>query len=464
MGYENPIRTLGDYSKPSHEGYRNTIELPVGDSNIISYSQYLKIISYSQYLKETQQATVQDTNLQNIFVKSTCFESSATDKDKNICKLKIYHRHTQEQANTLQELVEQAKVKQPLDKELDFACKYATRIQELLVYIQDTCLIAVTPSTKKLAVSPMNNVKKVSNCGSKPPGNKRNDRISQTPSRNKKNKVEAQPRKVNKMNRVVKPVCDVDVKHSLSNANSEILCCLDYTLESGLRMFETHDRESLSAHELWKSKKIHPHQPKAEDTNKEKLYLLHMDLCGPIRVASINGKRSSKKRSSFSTRSDGVDQDNPSQKSKKAIYGHMNKHQCMDTDMSLTAYADADHAGCQDTGRTTSGSAQFLGDKLVSWSSKKQKSTAISSTEAEYIALFGCCSQILWMRSQLTNYGFQFNKIPLYCDNKSAIALCCNNVQHSRAKHIDVRYHFIKEQVENGIVELYFVRTEYQLA
>ncbi|GJS90174.1 hypothetical protein Tco_0772810 [Tanacetum coccineum] len=135
-----------------------------------------------------------------------------------------------------------------------------------------------------------------------------------------------------------------------------------------------------------------------------------------------------------------------------------------DTDMSLTAYADADHAGCQDIRRSTSGSAQFLGHKLVSWSSKKQKRTTISSTEAEYIALSGCCSQILWMRSQLTDYGFQFNKIPLYCDNKSVIALCCNNVQHSRAKHIDIRYHFIKEQVENGIVELYFVRTEYQLA
>nr|GEU89816.1 retrovirus-related Pol polyprotein from transposon TNT 1-94 [Tanacetum cinerariifolium] len=125
-----------------------------------------------------------------------------------------------------------------------------------------------------------------------------------------------------------------------------------------------------------------------------------------------------------------------------------------DTDMSLTAYTDAEHTGCQDTRRSTSGSAQFLGDKLVSWSSKKQKSIAISSTEAEYIALFGCCSQILWMRSQLTDYGFQFNKIPLYCDNKSAIALCCNNIQHSRAKHIGVRYHFIKEQAENGIVEL----------
>ncbi|GJS74099.1 hypothetical protein Tco_0706940 [Tanacetum coccineum] len=108
-----------------------------------------------------------------------------------------------------------------------------------------------------------------------------------------------------------------------------------------------------------------------------------------------------------------------------------------DTDMSSTTYADADHAGCQDTRRSTSESAQFLGDKLVSWSSKKKKSTAISSTKAEYIALSGY--------------------------NKSAIALCCNNVQHSRASHIDIHYHFIKEQVENGIVELYFIRTEYQL-
>ncbi|GKF38522.1 hypothetical protein Tco_0118583 [Tanacetum coccineum] len=132
--------------------------------------------------------------------------------------------------------------------------------------------------------------------------------------------------------------------------------------------------------------------------------------------------------------------------------------------MSLKAYSDAYHAGSQDARRSTSRSAQFLGDKLVSWSSKKQKSTVISSTEAEYIALSGCCTQILSMHSQLTDYGFQFNKIPLYCDNKSAIALCCNNIQHSRAKHIDVRYHFVKEQVKNGIVELYFVRTEYQLA
>ncbi|GJZ12440.1 hypothetical protein Tco_0547670 [Tanacetum coccineum] len=68
------------------------------------------------------------------------------------------------------------------------------------------------------------------------------------------------------------------------------------------------------------------------------------------------------------------------------------------------------------------------------------------------------------MRSQLTDYGRGFNKIPMYCDSKSVISLCCNNVQHSRSKHIDIKYHFIKEQVENGVVKLYIVRTEYQLA
>ncbi|GKA11203.1 putative ribonuclease H-like domain-containing protein, partial [Tanacetum coccineum] len=102
------------------------------------------------------------------------------------------------------------------------------------------------------------------------------------------------------------------------------------------------------------------------------------------------------------------------------------------------SYADADHACCQDTRQSTSGCMQLLEDKLVSWSSKRQKSVAISSTEAEYIALSSCCAQVLWMRSQLTDYGLGFNKIPIF--------------------------HFIKEQVENGVVELYFVNTEYQLA
>ncbi|GJR28335.1 retrovirus-related pol polyprotein from transposon TNT 1-94 [Tanacetum coccineum] len=135
-----------------------------------------------------------------------------------------------------------------------------------------------------------------------------------------------------------------------------------------------------------------------------------------------------------------------------------------DSSIALTAYADADHAGSQDTRRSTYGCMQLLGDRLVSWSSKRQKSAVISSTEAEYISMSSYCAQILWMRSQLTDYGLGFNKIPMYCDNKSAIALCCNNVQHSRSKDIDIRFHFIKEQVKNGVVELYFVNMEYQLA
>ncbi|GJT02795.1 retrovirus-related pol polyprotein from transposon TNT 1-94 [Tanacetum coccineum] len=130
----------------------------------------------------------------------------------------------------------------------------------------------------------------------------------------------------------------------------------------------------------------------------------------------------------------------------------------------LTAFSDADHAGCIDTRKSTSGGIQFLGDKLVSWMSKKQDCTAMSSAEAEYVALSASCAQVMWMRTQLQDYGFNYNKIPLYCDSQSAIAISCNPVQHSCTKHIHTRYYFIKEHVENGIIELYFVRTEYQLA
>ncbi|GKC83485.1 retrovirus-related pol polyprotein from transposon TNT 1-94 [Tanacetum coccineum] len=128
------------------------------------------------------------------------------------------------------------------------------------------------------------------------------------------------------------------------------------------------------------------------------------------------------------------------------------------------AFSDVDHAGCIDTRKSTSGEIQFLGDKLVSWMSKKQDCTAMSSAEAEYVALSASCAQVMWMGTQLKDYGFNYNKIPLYCDSQSAIAISCNPVQHSHTKNIHTRYHFIKVQVENGIIKLYFVRTEYQLA
>ncbi|GJX78531.1 integrase, catalytic region, zinc finger, CCHC-type containing protein [Tanacetum coccineum] len=172
-----------------------------------------------------------------------------------------YLKYTQERDDILREIVKQAKATHPLDKELDFASMHAQQIQELLVYVRDTFPNAINISARKVDVTPKNKVKKVrfvkpltsssnikqiessttsnsnihvlsptglkcstSNYGSKPTGNKKNDRISRTTSRNMKNKVEAQPRKVNKKNHVIEPICDADVKHLLLNANSKPIC------------------------------------------------------------------------------------------------------------------------------------------------------------------------------------------------------------------------------------------------
>nr|GEU78046.1 retrovirus-related Pol polyprotein from transposon TNT 1-94 [Tanacetum cinerariifolium] len=135
-----------------------------------------------------------------------------------------------------------------------------------------------------------------------------------------------------------------------------------------------------------------------------------------------------------------------------------------DSRFELIAYSNADHAGCKDDYKSTSGGLQFLGGKLVSWNLKKQDCTAMSTAEAEYVSLSACCAQVIWMHTQLLDYGYKYNWISMYCDSKSAIAISCNPVHHSRTKHIDIRYHFIKEHVEKGTVELYFVGTEYQLA
>ncbi|GJV54853.1 retrovirus-related pol polyprotein from transposon TNT 1-94 [Tanacetum coccineum] len=132
--------------------------------------------------------------------------------------------------------------------------------------------------------------------------------------------------------------------------------------------------------------------------------------------------------------------------------------------MSKGFTKDVDHVRCIDTRKSTSGGIQFLGDKLVRWMSKKQDCTIMSSAKTEYVALSASCAQVMWMRTQHKDYGFNYNRIPLYCDSQSAIAISCNPVQHSRTKHIHTRYHFIKERVENGIIELYFLRIEYQLA
>ncbi|GJZ46398.1 retrovirus-related pol polyprotein from transposon TNT 1-94 [Tanacetum coccineum] len=134
-----------------------------------------------------------------------------------------------------------------------------------------------------------------------------------------------------------------------------------------------------------------------------------------------------------------------------------------DSGFELIAYSDADHARCKDDCKSTLGGLQFLGGKLVIGSSRN-KIVMMSTAEAEYVSLSACCAQVIWMRTQLLDYGYKYNRILMYCDSKSAIAISCNPVQHSKTKHIDIRYHFIKEHVEKGTVELYFVGTEYQLA
>jgi len=132
--------------------------------------------------------------------------------------------------------------------------------------------------------------------------------------------------------------------------------------------------------------------------------------------------------------------------------------------LDLKGYSDSDYAGCNMDRKSTSGSCQILGGKLVCWSAKKQQSVVMSSAEAEYVAAASCCANVLWMKSQLSDYGIQYKMVPIFCDNTSAIAISNNPVLHQRTKHIDIRYHFIRDHVINGDIELHFIPTEYQLA
>ncbi|GJZ40890.1 hypothetical protein Tco_0587776 [Tanacetum coccineum] len=131
---------------------------------------------------------------------------------------------------------------------------------------------------------------------------------------------------------------------------------------------------------------------------------------------------------------------------------------------NLKGYSDSDYAGCNMDMKSTLGACQLLGGKIVCLSAKKQQSLAMSSTEAEYVAVARCCANILWTKSQLTDYDIIYEKVSIFCDNTSAIAISNNPVLHSRTKHIDIRYHFIKDHILKGDIELHFIPTQYQLA
>jgi hypothetical protein len=125
-----------------------------------------------------------------------------------------------------------------------------------------------------------------------------------------------------------------------------------------------------------------------------------------------------------------------------------------DLPFDLIGYSDADYAGCKIDKKSTSGTCQFLGRSLVSWASKKQNPVALCTAEAEYIVAGHCCAQLLWMRQTLRDYGYKLSKVSLLCDNESAIRMADNPVEHSRTKHIDIRYHFLRDYQQKGISKL----------
>ncbi|CAL9028710.1 unnamed protein product [Prunus brigantina] len=135
-----------------------------------------------------------------------------------------------------------------------------------------------------------------------------------------------------------------------------------------------------------------------------------------------------------------------------------------DTCVNLVGYSDADWAGCSDDRKSTSEGVFYAGNNLVAWHSKKQNSVSLSTAEAEYVAAGSCCTQLIWMRQMLEDYGLAQSCFLIYCDNMSAIDISKNPVQHSRTKHIDIRHHFIRDLVEDKILSLEFVPSEKQLA
>ena len=135
-----------------------------------------------------------------------------------------------------------------------------------------------------------------------------------------------------------------------------------------------------------------------------------------------------------------------------------------DTNVEIAGYTDSDWAGDANDRKSTSGGCFFVGNNLVSWHSKKQNCTSLSTAQAEYVAAGSCCTQLMWMKQMLADYGFQQGTLSLFCDNTSAINISKNPVLHSRTKHIEIRYHFIRGLVEEKLLELTFIPTEKQLA
>ena len=128
-----------------------------------------------------------------------------------------------------------------------------------------------------------------------------------------------------------------------------------------------------------------------------------------------------------------------------------------ETNAEIAGFSDADWGGNMKDRRSTSGGCFFIGNNIVAWHSKKQNCISLSTAEAEYIAAGSCYTQMLWMKHMVEDYGLHQGILTLFCDNTSAINISKNPVQHTRTKHIELRYHFIRDLVERNILELSFV-------
>ena len=135
-----------------------------------------------------------------------------------------------------------------------------------------------------------------------------------------------------------------------------------------------------------------------------------------------------------------------------------------ESNLSLAGFSDSDQVGNADDRKSTIGGCFYVGANLVVWISKKQNFVSFSTVEAEYITARSCCSQLLWMKKLLSDYGISQDTMVVYCDNSSAIDIFKNLVQHSKTKHIEIRYHFIRDLVERKIVALEYIPTECQNA
>jgi hypothetical protein len=133
-------------------------------------------------------------------------------------------------------------------------------------------------------------------------------------------------------------------------------------------------------------------------------------------------------------------------------------------DLTLQGYSDADWANSRDDRRSVTGYIFTLGAGVISWKSQRQKTVALSSTEAEYVSASTATREVLWLHKLLNELHQPQQTTTLHCDNQGSIALANNPTFHQRTKHIDTQYHFIRDEVERQVIKLYYIPTDQMIA